>query len=80
MNEITTATGKTFQSDYFVAHKPSKSLYFRIVGAEREEIVNVFSNAEETAVLTYKGKEYVGYTKLAEISDEEEAWKVRMTA
>ena len=48
MTKIKTATGKEYDSDYFVEHAPSKSLYFRVVCASGEEVRKVFADSEET--------------------------------
>lgn len=77
--ELTTATGKAFECVYFAPHKPSKSIYFSIAGEEKATLEKVFTDATETATLTYKGKIYEGFTRLVYIEDEDDGiWKLRM--
>lgn len=81
MNEITTATGKSFNCVHCVPHKPSNSVYFCIKGEEKETLEKVFSDPSETAVLTYPGQKYEGYTTLDYIEEEDDGvWKLRMKA
>lgn len=77
MNVIT-ATGKEFESDYFVEHKPSKSVYFRIMDTDIETAKAVFEDEGETAVIKYGEQRYEGFTTLDFISDEGDAIKVRL--
>ena len=80
MTKIKTATGKEYDSDYFVEHAPSKSLYFRVLCASGEEVRKVFADSEETQVLEYNGKKYEGFTKLKNVDDDGDGfWKLRLT-
>lgn len=79
MTDITTATGKKFRSDYFVEHKPSKCVYFTVVGVSEEEARKVFTDPEETSSLEYNGKIYEGFTDLKNITEEDKGvWKMRL--
>lgn len=80
MVDVVTAKGKKFDSDYFVEHKPSKSVYFTVLGVSIETVRTVFGDAEETCRLEYNGKIYEGYTTLEEVAEEDEGvWKMRLT-
>lgn len=78
MTAIITATGKVFNTDYFTEHRPSQTVYFRILGETEETITGVFGNEEETKRLVYNGKAYEGFTVLQKIKDEGGAMKVRL--
>lgn len=77
MNVIT-ATGKEFPSDFFVEHRPSKSVYFRVQDTDLANAETVFSNPEETEVIWYGTTRFDGFTDLDFISDEGDAIKVRL--
>lgn len=80
MVELVTATGKKFESDYFVEHKPSKSIYFTVVGVSEETVRKVFNDPEETHRMEYNGKIYEDFTSLEDISEvDENIWEMRMT-
>ena len=78
MDELTTATGRKFKTDYLVTIAHPAMLYVRIVGSDSATVNKVFRNPEETARLTYAGIEYDGYTKFLGITDEGNALKVRL--
>ena len=79
MVDLVTATGKKFESDYFVEHKPSKSVYFTVLGVPIETVRTVFGDAEETCRLEYNGKIYEDFTVLEEVAEEDEGvWKMRL--
>lgn len=79
MTDLVTATGKKFDSDYFVEHKPSKSVYFTVVGVSTETVRKVFGDPEETCRMEYNGKIYEDFTILDEITEEDEGvLKMRM--
>lgn len=80
MTNLVTAKGKIFDSDYFVEHRPSKSVYFSVVGVSEETVRTVFTDPEETHRMEYNGKVYEDFTNLDEIAEEDEGiWKMRMT-
>lgn len=80
MTKIKTATGKEYDSDYLSEHKPSKSLYFRVVCDSEEEVKTVFGNPAETQTIEHNNRIYEGFTKLKYITDEEDGfWKLRLT-
>lgn len=78
MTKLETATGKEFETDYFAEHEPSQSIYFRILNAELNTVTEVFRNPEETAVLSYAGKEYSGFTTVDRIEQQSDAIKLRL--
>lgn len=78
MTAFETATGKTFQTDYIVPHEPSHSLYIRILNSDFPTVASVFSDPEETTVLTYGGITFTGFTYLNSIEQEIDALKVRL--
>lgn len=64
MNEITTASGKSYMCDYFNQYAPASQVNINILGATLVEIATTFGNPAETALLTYGNQTLVGYTKL----------------
>ena len=80
MSDIVTAKGKKFDSDYFVEHRPSKSIYYTVVGVSAEKVMKVFDDPSETCRMEYNGKIYEDFTSLEDVSEEDEnIWKLRMT-
>lgn len=77
MNVIT-ATGKEFPSDYFVEHRPSRSIYFRVQETDLDTARFVFSDVEETETIEYGEGQFDGFTDLDFIIDEGDAIKVRL--
>lgn len=78
MEEITTASGKKFYTDYLVTIPKPKTLYVRILEAARETVNDVFRNPEETKVLTCREQQYTGFTDCKSIISEGDALKVRL--
>lgn len=78
MTNIVTATGKEFKSDYMTIHRPSNTMYLRILDEEQETVRTVFDDENETKTLTYAGNTYEGYTNLERIKDDGDAWKVSL--
>lgn len=76
MDELITATGREYQTDYLVTIPKPAMLFVRIFSDDIDAVREVFQNQEETAVLTYAKKEYEGYTILDSIVDEGDALKV----
>ena len=79
MDKVTTATGKEFDTDYLVTIPRPQMLFVRIIGEPIDGVREVFQNPEETATLTYAGREYEGYTVLDSVVDEGDAVKVVLT-
>lgn len=78
MNNIVTATGKEFRSDYIVTIPKPKMLYARILEAGEETVRAVFGDPAETETLVCGDREFIGYTVLKGILDEGDALKVVM--
>lgn len=76
MDKVTTATGKEYDSDYLVTIPKPSMLFVRIIDDDPNAVREVFQNPEETATLTYAGRDYEGYTILDSITDEGDALKV----
>jgi len=77
MDNITTATGKEFSSDYLSAIPNPKMTFFRILDLPFADVATVFSNPEETANLYYHDYVLSGCTLVA-IAVENDAVKVSM--
>lgn len=76
MDQIKTATGKLFDSDYLsVIHTPSRA-YIRILNVSLAEVATVFSNPTETIQLWHGNYYLAGYTHLVAIVPEPGAVKV----
>ena len=71
MITITTATGKTFQSDYAVSISNPKLAFIRILGYSLEEVERIFSNPEELPIQGFEE-----FMKVANIFDETTAIKL----
>ena len=56
--------------------KIENMLYVRILESDQQTVRDVFSDPNETSVLTYGGNEYTGYTMLRSVFDEGDALKV----
>lgn len=70
MNKVITATGKEYDSDYFVTLSHPQQAYFRILNTPIDVVAKVFSDPSETTEL-YCGDYYIkGYTKLVVIIPE----------
>ena len=76
MSRIQTASGRQFDSDYFVELKSASLLFLRVLNVDLETVKSVFNNHDETSCLTYYGKPTFGYIYLKSISQEGDAFKV----
>lgn len=76
MDTIKTATGKTFETDYFNPCPPVGQVNLRILGVRVATVAEVFSNPAETVQL-YCGNQYIAhFTKLIAIVPEGSAVRV----
>ena len=76
MDTIKTASGKTFETDYFNPCPPVGQVNLRILGASVAQVAAVFSNPAETVQL-YCGNQYIAYyTKLVALVPEGNAVRV----
>ena len=73
---VITATGKTFQSDYFVPMQEPPVLFVRILNQTENTVRAVFSDKAETSCLICDGRVTFGYTNFQSILQEGEAYKV----
>lgn len=76
MDQVKTATGKHFQSDYIAVIDTPSRLYIRIVGATFSEVASTFGNAAETIQIWYGDQYFAHYTHLVAIVPERGAVKV----
>lgn len=78
MDEIKTASGKSYRSD-LCAQVPGMGLmYIRVVGVPLAEAAGVFGNPAETVTLYYNGVYISGYTKLDALIPEGDAIRVAL--
>lgn len=78
MGRMTTATGKTFDCEYFNFFAPAERLYVRVQNSSLVEVASVFGNPAETVQLYY-GKEYrAHYTRVIAIVPEGDAIRVTL--
>ena len=73
---VTTATGKTYQTDYFNPCPPVSRLNIRVLGTQIAEIASVFSDPEETNHITSGEMSADGYTRLIAIMPEGNAIRI----
>lgn len=73
---LTTATGKTYNCDYFNPSEATKQLNLRIIGETLIHVAGVFSNPIETVQLTCEGIYAAGFTGLVAIVPEGNAIRV----
>lgn len=76
MEQIKTATGKCFQSDYIAVIDAPPRVYIRIVGVSLSEVASTFGNAAETIQIWYGEQYFAHYTHLVAIVPERGAVKV----
>ncbi len=76
MDQLRTATGKTFACDYFNLFPPAGQVNLRVIGASLTSVAAVFGDPAETVQL-YWGKDYLAqHTKLVAIVPEGDAIRV----
>lgn len=76
MEKLTTATGKTFDCDYFNFFPPAGQVNIRVLKISIVDAATVFSNPAETVQMWW-GKEYVSHqTKVVAIVPEGNAIRV----
>lgn len=76
MDQLRTATGKTFACDYFNLFPPAGQVNLRVIGTSLTSVAAVFGDPAETVQL-YWGKDYLAqYTKLVAIVPEGDAIRV----
>ncbi len=76
MEKLNTATGKTFDCDYFNPFHPAGQINLRVLNTPLATVATVFSNPQET-VQMWCGEQYAAqYTKLIAIVPEGDAIRV----
>ena len=76
MDRIKTASGKTFETDYFNPCPPVGQVNLRIHGASVAQVAAVFSNPSETVQLWCGSQYAANYTRLVAIVPESGAIRV----
>lgn len=76
MDKLTTATGNTFDCDYFNPFPPAGQVNIRVLGISLVKVANVFSDPSETAQL-WCGDQYLSqHTKVIAIVPEGDAIRI----
>lgn len=76
MDKLTTATGKTFDCDYFNPFSPASQVNIRVLGISLVKAATVFSDPVETVQL-WCGEQYLAHhTKVVAIVPEGNAIRV----
>lgn len=70
MEKLKTATGKTFDCDYFLKFEPLKQLDLYVHNVPFMTVASVFSNQKETVQMWFCGEYAAQYTKLISIAPE----------
>lgn len=69
MKELLTRT-HSFDSGYCVEMKNPHRLFIRITDSTVGELENVFSNPTEISEISFRGKQFHGFTRILTIRDE----------
>lgn len=75
---VKTATGKEFESGYFVESADSNYITFDVDGEEPKTVNDIFCDPEETQRIEYNGNVYEGYTRFGNIQVFYGAVRVRL--
>lgn len=76
MDKLTTATGKTFDCDYFNPYPPMGQVNIRVLAISLVQAASVFGNPAETVQLWYEGQYLAQHTKVIAIVPESNAIRV----
>lgn len=76
MEKVTTATGKTFDCDYFNPFPPANQVNLRVLGVSLVEAATVFSNPAETVQLWWEKQYLAQHTKVVAIVPEGDAIRI----
>jgi hypothetical protein len=76
MEKLKTATGKEFDCDYFNPFPPVGHVNLRVLNADLVDVATVFSNPDETVLLSCGLQCASQYTKLVAIVPEGNAIRV----
>lgn len=76
MDKLITATGKSFDCDYFNVFEPASQVNIRVLGVSLVDTAMIFGNREETVQLWW-GKSYIAqYTRVIAIVPEVDAIRI----
>lgn len=76
MEELITASGKKYQSDFLVTLPSPELAYIRIIGVSLEEVSAVFSDPDEISRIQYGDTVLEGYTEFLYRAIEDDAIRV----
>lgn len=76
MEKLTTATGKTYNCDYFNPFPPANQVNLRVLGVSLVEAATVFSNPAETVQLWWEKQYLAQHTKVVAIVPEGDAIRI----
>lgn len=76
MEKLKTATGKTFECDYFNPCPPVNQTNIRIMNSNLVEVATVFGNPAETVQLWCADQYIAHYTKVVHLAPEGNAIRV----
>lgn len=76
MEKLTTATGNTFDCDYFNPFPPANQVNLRVLGISLAEAATVFSNPAETVQLWWEKQYLAQHTKVVAIVPEGDAIRI----
>ncbi len=76
MEKVTTASGKSFDCDYFNPFPPTRQANLRVCNDTIANVASVFSNPAETVQLWCGNQYAANYTRLVAIIPEENAVRV----
>lgn len=76
MDKVKTATGKTFDCDYFNPFPPASEVNIRILNSSFVDVAAVFSNKNETVQMWCENQYLANHTKLIALVDDGDAIRV----
>ena len=76
MENVTTATGKTFRTDMVSVIRSPERLYIRVVEMPMAQVATVFSDKKETMTIRYGSEVLSRWTRLIALVPEQNAVKV----
>lgn len=76
MDKLETATGKTYDCDYFNRANPIGQLNIRVLNASLTDVAMTFSDPSETSLLMFGGSYVSNYVNVAAIIPERNAIRI----
>ena len=76
--KLKTATGKEFDTGYFVKSEDPDALYFDIDDVPPKEVNDVFCDPEETSRIEWNNEVFEGYTRFGNIEPRYGSVRVRL--